>query len=74
MTQKRFALFLCLAALGCSPTSTPAPTATTTTANPPGATTQVTEVDLKLVTATEFAAEMAAREGKVVLLDMWATW
>jgi len=31
-------------------------------------------LDVRLVDATEFAKEMAAREGKVVLLDMWATW
>jgi hypothetical protein len=31
-------------------------------------------VDVSLVNATQFDREMEACEGKVVLLDMWATW
>ena len=32
------------------------------------------EIELRLVDAAAFATEMESRRGKVVLLDMWATW
>lgn len=32
------------------------------------------DIEIQLVDAAKFSSEMAALEGKVVLLDMWATW
>ena len=32
------------------------------------------DIKIQLVDAEQFSNEMAARQGKVVLLDMWATW
>lgn len=74
-----FAMLLSISVcfVGCSPTSvTESPTSIATpdgasgdTETPPAA-----SVELKLVKADEYTAELEARKGKVLLIDMWTTW
>lgn len=33
-----------------------------------------TETNVKLVNGDEWKAELASREGKVVVVDLWASW
>lgn len=55
-------------ATGCSPTSTsPAPDVVSA-----GAT--VSEISIELLSIKDVPTQLAARKGKVVVLDMWATW
>lgn len=58
-----------LTLLGCSDDAS-------TVGNRPGAQVEPKESTptLTLATPAEFAQELAARRGKVVLVEMWATW
>jgi hypothetical protein len=72
MYYRRVAMLFVALTLGCGPTNTNPPVSapsedTTAAPEPAGA-------DVRLITAKEFTAEMEARKGKVVLLDLWATW
>lgn len=62
-----------LSLIGCSQTAPPTADVGDGDATPP-ATIPAANVEIKLVSADEFTAEMDAKKGKVVLLDMWATW
>lgn len=73
-----FILLSCLL-IGCSQSNDLAPAQAVsdtdeTSSVSAGSDDTASDVALKLINANQYAAELASREGKVLLVDMWATW
>ena len=67
---------VCLLAItvGCSPSAPPAADGVAPTSETTAVPRLSDQVGLELVSIQDLPTQLAARQGKVVVLDMWATW
>ena len=69
-------LAIIIGVVGCTSSSTSITSEADATGQVSGVATQATsnEIGLELLSVKDITTQLAARKGKVVVLDMWATW